>query len=56
MHRAWAESKWISEADRHRLIGLNDRICLAPGNPISPGEEDFMNALLRRSEKMEPVQ
>jgi hypothetical protein len=51
LHRALVNQSWLSDAERHKLIELNDSLCTAPGNPADAGDEAFMNAMLRRAKR-----
>jgi hypothetical protein len=50
-HRVLVNQNWLTDHERHKMIELNDRSCLMPGNPVSSEDEDFMNAILRRAKK-----
>jgi hypothetical protein len=50
-HRALVNQKWLSDDERHKLIEMNDRLCVAPGNPADAGDCEFMDQLLRRAKR-----
>jgi hypothetical protein len=50
-HRILVAQNWLTEHERRKLIELNDRLCLAPGNPVDAGDCEFMNAILRRAKR-----
>jgi hypothetical protein len=45
-HRMIMEQDWLADHERRRLIELNDRMCLASGNPVNPGDAEFMELSL----------
>jgi hypothetical protein len=51
VHRMLVNQTWLNHYERHRLIELNDRLCLAPGNPVTADDEIFMDSILRRAKK-----
>jgi hypothetical protein len=50
-HRILVAQNWLTDHERHRLIELNDRLCVAPGNPTSDDDCSFMNGVLRRAKR-----
>ena len=50
-HRVLITQDWLTGHERHKLIELNDRLVLAPGNPIDPGDCEFMDAILRKARR-----
>jgi hypothetical protein len=50
-HRILMVQNWLTEHERRKLIELNDRLCLAPGNPADAGDCEFMDAILRRAKR-----
>jgi hypothetical protein len=50
-HRILMVQNWLTEHERRKLIELNDRMCVAPGNPADAGDCEFMDAILRRAKR-----
>jgi hypothetical protein len=50
-HRILVAQNWLTDHERRKLIEMNDRLCLAPGNPFTPDDDAFMNAILRRAKR-----
>jgi hypothetical protein len=53
-HRILMAQDWLTEHERHRMIEINDRLCVAPGNPETAGDVEFMDSILRKA-KVEGV-
>jgi hypothetical protein len=51
VHRMLVEQHWLTDHEKHRLIELNDRLCVAPGNPIDPSDYEFMDGMLRKAKR-----
>jgi hypothetical protein len=50
-HRALVTQNWLTDSERHKMIELNDRLCVAPGNPVDPDACEFMDEILRRAKR-----
>jgi hypothetical protein len=50
-HRLLMAQEWLGEHERRRLIEINDRMCVASGNPISLDDNEFMDSILRRAKR-----
>jgi hypothetical protein len=50
-HRAIVNQSWLTDFENHRLVEINDRLCVAPGNSVDPGDCEFMDAILRKARR-----
>jgi hypothetical protein len=51
IHRILVGQSWLSEHERHRMIELNDRACIAPGNSLDVDACEFMDSILRKARR-----